>query len=329
MTSVLIAESLHEPTLRAWQEKNPHYTINYQPDISISEIESALVSYEALIIRPKQVTAKAIEQAKSLRLIIRGGAGVNSIALEMAKTNNVVVENTPGQNSVSTAEYTFGLIYELVAQRKTVFAHVDVMESDEEELLALLPMQYAGYELADKRLAVIGLGAIGQAVAARAKAFEMDVVAYSASFRDRIEDPRVKALGIRQANTLDEAIGTADIISLHVPLTPQTQGMVNAEFIAKIKDGAVIIDTARPQLIDPIAFEDGLKTGKVGGLGMDGDPDLILPFVRLAKEYSHVPMLLSHHIADATEEAQIKITRQCLLQLEAFFKRGETINRVA
>jgi D-3-phosphoglycerate dehydrogenase len=336
MPHVLIAESVHLPTLTRWCEAHQgtlhhaalkaytpsdSYQFYYQPDITVSALERSLAQYDALIIRPKEVTANAITHAPHLKLIIRGGAGVNSIALETAKTKKVMVENTPGQNSISTAEYTFGLLYELVGRRQIVFAHVDIMESSEAELLAMQPEPYSGHELYGKTLAVIGLGAIGLHFATRAAAFGLNVLAYSRTKKS--EHP-----GITQTDTLEEALKAADIIALHVPLTDATRGMVNQAFLAKIKPGAMLLNTARPQLIDAKAFEQAVARGVIGGLGMDGDPDLIAPFVRIARNHADVPMLLTHHIADSTEEAQMKITAQCLRQLGAFFEEARVENGV-
>jgi D-3-phosphoglycerate dehydrogenase len=346
MVNILIAESLHVSTLRTFantqnisiheshaREHNAVVELNfhYLPDITVAEMEESIHLYDGLIVRPKTVNSKTISNGKNLKLIIRGGSGVNTIDLEAAKQHRVAVENTPGQNSIATTEFAFNFFSQLQSQKKIMDAHNEVMAIDDLDSIKgdELICQCRGYELKGKTLAIIGLGAIGQAVAKRAVAFEMDAIAYSGSFVKGTTDERVTKLGIKQANSMLEAINDADIITLHTPLTDSTNAMVNADFFANIKKGALLVNTARPQLVEVSAFEEALKSNILGGYAVDGDLDIIVPYIKVAKKYPNANIILTPHIADATDEAQMNITNECCKQILAYFRDDREINRVA
>lgn len=311
---------------------DPHDGVNlyYVPEITERNLSIAdyVQCMDALLVRPKAVSAKDIAAGAQLKLIIRGGAGVNAIDLEAAKRRGIIVENTPGQNSVTTAEFAFAMILELLGKRQWNQAHTDVMAGT-----AMAPDPYCGREIMGKRLAIIGMGNIGKLMIRMALGFGMDVVAYSRSLTPEIAEE----LGVEFATSLKDAVKDADIISLHTALTDDTRFMINASVLSEMKSEAVIVNTARPALIDTAALRGALLRGAVGGLAVDGDlyhggegrENTIAPFADLAKEFSDIPMIITPHIADNTLEAQDKITRQCLDQALAFFVDGAVINRVA
>lgn len=324
---ILIADSLDFKTLEeillhkaAYLHHNDPIPVNipehelhfsYQPDISVEDIEKYLGQYHGLIVRPKQITGKAISLAKDLKIIVRGGAGMNSIDLKAASKNKVIVENTPGENSISTAEYTFNMIMELVAQRQIIRS-----DSDSRSGKADIPEKYYGYELAGKKIAIVGLGNIGMALAKRARAFDMEVIYHSNSMKD------IDLIYFKELKHMLEA--KADIISLHLPLTEKTEKIIGRDEFALMKQGTILINCARPQLVDPDAFAWALQENILAGAGIDGDPDLIEPFI---KADAAKKCLLTHHIADSTLQAQQKITRQVLTQIFAFFREGKIINQ--
>lgn len=326
MPKILITESLNVETLESLvkarggqvyyadggveDKKGLHFL--YQPDISVADIEQRLDGYEALVVRPKEVTAKAIAAAKSLKLIVRGGAGMNSVDLAAAAKHKVVVENTPGQNSISTAEYAFALMMELVAKRQIARSNQDTRAGNPG-----LAEHYAGQELAGKKLGVVGLGHIGLAMAKRAEAFDMEVAYFNRS---------KKEVSFPFFETLDALCDwQPDVISLHIPSSPETDGIIDAGVFSRMKHGTVLINTARPQLVDPQAFGRALADGTLESAGIDGDMDLVEPFIKVDPEGK---CLITHHIADATLQAQQKITRQVVEQLYAFFEDGQVINQV-
>jgi len=350
---ILIAESLDLITLEAFVKNNKAslhtgdtltkeedgIIFHYRPEIASKalSLKEALAShpYQGLIIRPYAVDKDAIAACPTLKLIIRGGAGVNSIDCAYAAQHHITVENTPAQNNIATAEYVMECLLTLLGKRQ--LRHVDnlVKTAQKEDRLTSLPTpdHFTGSELEGKTLAIIGLGAVGQAVAKRAKAFDMQVIAYSQSFTKNSTDPRTTSLGISQAASLEEALTQADCISLHAPLTDDTHHMLNRHTLAHCKKGAIIINAARPQLIDPEALTDAIHSHQISGFAIDGDIEPLTPFIAIARdvETRNLPVqtITTHHIGDATREALTKITTQILTQVRAFFEQGKTINPVA
>lgn len=325
MPHILIAETLAEHAMQSFMQQKecrlydrvPEHDDGklyfiYQPHITVEELEQQLAHYDGLIVRPKQVTAKAILNAPKLKLIVRGGSGVNAIDATAAKEKNVVVENTPGLNSTATAEYSFALMVELLAKRNIHLAHHDTIHHK-----AKMPEYYAGYELSGKRIGIVGYGNIGKRMVQRCKAFEMDVVVYN----------RTPVTGdFQYCRTLDALFSQElDIVSLHIPLAPETMGIVNTALLALLPKPVILLNTARPQLVDVAAFKEALQQGKIVSAGIDGDEDVIAPFI---KADTTQQCLITPHIADSTVEAQEAIARQVLEQVYAFFMNQKKINRV-
>jgi D-3-phosphoglycerate dehydrogenase len=193
-----------------------------------------------------------IDQAKNLKMIIRGGVGIDNIDVSYAKSKGIKVHNTPEASSVAVAELTFAMM--LAIQRNIVRAH-NTTKSGE-----WIKKQLKGQELYKKTLGLIGIGLIGTEVAKRAQAFGMNVIAH------RLTDTPSDYAKIV---SLDEVLSQSDIISLHTPITEQTKGIINKDTIAKMKDGAIIINTARGGLIVDEDLVDGLKSGKIRYAGLD------------------------------------------------------------
>ena len=329
MTRVLIAESLDIETLNSWseREKNIYIHLNggeptnirdgeihfsYYPDYLLSDMEKEINLYDGLIVRPKEVPASVIERAKKLKIIVRGGSGVNSIDLDAAKGCNIVVENTPGQNSVSTAEYTFALIMEVVARRCISISSVNVRNNKDKD-----PSCYQGHELSKKKIAIIGMGNIGQYLAKLCAAFDMDVSYYNRSEKD---------LPYKCYDSVRDLLSAKpDIVSLNLPLTPDTNKFFDKSMFSLMKKESFLINTARPQLVDPNAFEEALNAGILSGAAIDGDMDLIEPFLKVDKDEK---CILTNHIADSTKQAQEKITNAVLSQIIQYFRHGKLINSV-
>lgn len=317
MKKILIAESLDERILEEIQA-NSMYQVDYQPDISSRDIEKSIVGYHALVVRPKEVSAAIIAAGvPNLSLIVRGGAGVNSIDLEAARKHNVTVLNTPGQNSVATAEFTFALIMELLACRNIHQNARDVRVGNSQG-----PKHYGGRELKGKSLAIMGFGNIGKYVARYANAFEMEVYACSRS----LTEAQAHEHNVTYAPSLEALLDMqADVIALHTPQSSETIGMINDDAFGRMKQGTILVNTARPGLIEPDSFREALANGTLGSFAIDGDPEPIAPFIEADPEQKGI---ITDHIADATGEAISNITRQVWLQIEAFFEQGKAINKV-
>lgn len=308
MTKVLIAESLDEKILAEFQSRTAIEFV-YQPDISLSQ---PLKAYDGLIVRPKPVSAEFINNS-DLKIIIRGGAGVNSIDLAACRNKGVIVENTPGLNSDATAEFTILLMLQTFTKRQAERAN-ELSRNGSPGT----PEEYMGNELKGKKLGLVGLGNIGTRVAKIAGGFGMDVMAY-------VRSP--KQSSITQFSTLDELLSAGcDIISLHIPLSSETTGIISEKQFSLMKKGTVLINTARPQLVDVTAFTAAIKSGQISSFGIDGDYDLIEPYIKADPDKKGIA---THHIADSTYEAQANITTQALTQMIAYLEHGKEINRVA
>lgn len=309
---VLIAESVDEKMLAQIAASTQKIVFDYQPNLSVAELEKALANYHGLIVRPKNVTAKAIENASNLQLIIRGGAGVNSIALDTAKARGVVVENTPGLNSDATAEFAFLLLMQLLCKRQVERSAKLALTGN-----AGAPENFMGSELRGKKIGIIGLGNVGARMAQMATAFGMEVFCYARN---------AKNLPFAQTQNLHELLAAKnDVLSLHLPLSAETKNLIGAVEFALMKKGTILLNTARPQLVDVDAFAAALQSGQLGSYGIDGDQDQIQPFIDADPFGAGI---CTHHIADCTYEAHAAITKQTMLQAIEFFENGKEINRV-
>jgi len=222
-----------------------------QPDQLIHMLEGV----DGYIAGLDYITTEVIEQApKSLKVISRYGAGIDRVDIEACTKRGIKVTNTPGTNSVAVAELAFALMLDVARNIPQLHETVQKGEWKRSE----------GIELKGKTLGIVGLGFIGKNLATRAIAFGMTVQAYDPFF----DETFAAQYSIKKA-TLDEVIRQSDFISLHVPLNDQTKQLINANVIAEMKDGAIIINTARGGIIDEAAAAEAVKSGKLGGLGLD------------------------------------------------------------
>ncbi|KLU62253.1 hydroxypyruvate reductase [Peptococcaceae bacterium CEB3] len=219
------------------------------------EVSGLLEGVDGYIAGLDHITSRVLRNApSSLKVISRYGAGCDRVDLQAAFEKGIAVTNTPGVNSEAVAELTFGLM--LAAARKISFLDRKVKEGEWPRT--------SGVELCGKTLGIIGLGAIGKCVAIRGRGFSMRVLAY-----DPFADREYADQNSIQSVSLDELLQKADFISLHVPLNEQTRNLINREVLAGMKKGAILVNTARGGLIDEAAALEALKSGKLGGLGLD------------------------------------------------------------
>jgi len=230
-------------------------------------------------------TAKVIESAKSLKVISRYGVGIDQVDLVAAKANNVVVCNTPGANSQAVADLTFGLLLCLARKIPTL---------DRQTREGEWPRSY-GIELYGKTIGILGLGAVGKAVAKRATGFSMRILAYDPV----INLEYARANGVISTD-FDTVIREADFLCLHMPLTDETRREISLEAMKAMKKGAIIVNTARGGLIDEDAAYELLASGHLGGIGLDvfdEEPPKITPLFSLPN------VVLTPHTAAHTAEA--------------------------
>ena len=239
------------------------------------------------------VDREVIEKGKKLRIIANYAVGYDNIDVEAAAERGIIVTNTPDLLTDATADLTWALI--LAVARRVVEAHQFTAEGKFRGWEARL---FLGKELRGKRLGIVGMGRIGRAVAKRARGFSMEVVYYS---RHRLKPHEEASLCARYL-PLVELISTSDIVTLHVPLTRETENLINRERIYKMKKGAILINTARGPVIDEEALIERLREGSLFGAGLDvyrGEPEINPEFFQLKN------VVLLPHIGSATEETRL------------------------
>src|SRR3954470_754939 len=230
--------------------------------MSDDELAQRIGDYDAILIRSgTKLTADLIERADRLRVIGRAGTGVDNVDVKAATKRGIIVANAPESNSVAAAEHTLAMALALF--RNVPQAHASLVQGRWDRSL------FGGNELYGKTLGVIGFGRIGQLVAKRAQAFDMRVVAF-----DKFVAPeRFRELGVEGIDTTDELYEQADLITIHLPKTPETVNWIDAKAIERMRDGVRIVNVARGELVDLDALSQGLESGKVGGAALDVFPE--------------------------------------------------------
>lgn len=288
---ILIADKLGQAGLdRLAQIEDIAYDV--RTGLTKEALLGVIADYDGVIVRSDtRIDADVIAAGTRLKVIGRAGIGVDNIDLDAATKHGVMVMNTPHSNSVATAEQTLALM--LVASRHTVRAHNSLAAGE------WARSQFVGAEIFEKTLGIIGFGYIGRLVTRRAQAFGMKVVAY---------DPYVPAeVGTEmdvELVSLPELLAQADIITLHAIVTPETKGLINAETIAAMKNGVIIVNVARGKLIDEQALAEALKSGKVAAAGLDvfqDEPPVNSPLIGLPTVV-HTP-----HLGASSQEAQHRV----------------------
>ena len=257
-----------------------------------SEQEVAEIAKDAaaIIVRSDtQITPEVISGSTKLKVIGRAGVGVDNINLEAATEKGIIVMNTPGGNTIATAELTF--THMLCGTRAIVRGATSMRDGKWER------KQLKGAELRDKTLAVLGLGRIGAEVAKRAQAFEMRVIA----FDPYLTDDRAKEMDLEKVE-LDQAFVDADYLTVHMPLTEQTRGMVDSVAFSKMKDGVRVFNCARGGIINEDALLDALRSGKVSAAGLDVYEEEPLPEDHPFRNEEN--LILTPHLGASTAEAQ-------------------------
>jgi len=259
------------------------------------QLLDAVADADALIVRSDKVTAEVLDAARQLKIVVRAGAGYDNIDCEAAKAKGVVAENTPGQNSNAVAELVFGM---LVAAVRNFYNGK------------------AGTELYGKKLGILAFGNVGRNVARIAKGFGMDVYAYDAFCpADAIE-----AAGVHAVANQDALFETCDVVSLHIPATPETKQSINKALVGKMKKGGILVNTARkevinePELISLMAERADLK------FVTDIMPDANDEFAKFEGRYFTTPKKMGAQTAEANINAGIAAAKQ----INAFFKDGCT-----
>jgi D-3-phosphoglycerate dehydrogenase / 2-oxoglutarate reductase len=287
--------------------------VDHRPDVSAAELPSAAADASILVVRSKPVSAEVFDAAPTLSLVVRAGAGVNTIDVAAASQRGVYVASCPGQNAIAVAELTVGLLLALDRRIPDNVAELRAGRWDKRRF-----SEAAG--LHGRALGLAGLGAIGRAVATRALAFGMRVVAWSRS----LTDARAKALGVERAPELVALAREVDALSLHLPSTSETRGVVSREVLLALRPGALLVNTARADLVDQDALLELVRAGRLR-LGTDvfaGEPEKGQAEFR--SELAQLPGVYgTHHIGASTAQAQDAIARETVRIVESFVRTGE------
>ncbi|MCL4143425.1 UNVERIFIED_CONTAM: hypothetical protein GTU68_024686, partial [Idotea baltica] len=257
---VLVADPIAERGIELLNEAEG-LEVDVKLGLSEQELIDLAPNYEGIIVRSGvKITAPIIEAGSgTLRAIGRAGVGVDNIDIPTATKHGVVVMNTPSGNTISTAEHAFTLMMSLA--RHIPQAHISVIEGRFKEGRKA----YKGVELYNKTLVILGMGRIGAEFARRAQGFGMKVIAYD----PYLAASKAKEMRIELCESVDDAVKQADFITLHMPKTPETTHIINADRIKLMKEGVRIVNCARGGLIDEVALLAGIKEGKVAGAALD------------------------------------------------------------
>ena len=314
---VLVSDPISEIGVAALNA-HPDISADFKTGLPPEELISIIGEYDALVVRSQtKVTAEVFAAAKKLRAVGRAGVGVDNIDRAAATDHGVIVMNTPTGNTISTAEHAFTLM--LSTARNIAPAHAEVLEGN----FKAARKAYQGIELNGKRLAVLGMGRIGSEFAKRAQAFNMKVVAYDPF----LTQSRADELKVELAESPDIALKGADVVTLHVPLTDDTQHILNEARLASMNPGAIVVNCARGGLIDEPALKAAIESGHIAGCGLD-------VFEEEPPPADHILFGLNKHVAftphlgASTNEAQENVGIQVAEQIRDFLATGEIRNAI-
>lgn len=278
--------------------------VDVRDDITPEELVQVLNGYDGMVVRSRtKVKKPLIDAAPNLKVIVRGGVGLDTIDVEHARSKGITVMNTPQASSASVAELAIGY---MLALARAIVPATDSMRAGKWE-----KKKFEGVEIGGKVLGVVGIGNIGKEVAKRAQALGMTVLAY---------DPYVTNANGYELVTLDEVFARSDYITFHLPFTPETANMVGAEQFAQMKDGVRIINCARGGIIDEDALYEAITSGKVAGAALDVFATEPLEGHKL---FSLPQVIGSPHVGAATKEAQGRIGVEVAEKIIAFSKNGK------
>ena len=310
---VLISDALSPAAVAIFKERGVE--VDFQPNLGKDKdkLAASVNGFDGLAIRSAtKVTAKILEQAKSLKVIGRAGIGVDNVDIPAATARGIIVMNTPFGNSITTAEHAISLMLALARQIPEADASTRAGKWEKNKFL--------GVEIFGKTLGIIGCGNIGSIVADRALGMKMKVLAYD----PYLSDERALNLGVEKVE-LDELMRRADFITLHTPLTDKTRNIINADSLALTKKSARLINCARGGLVDEAALFEALRAGRVAGAALDvftTEPATDNPLFGLSN------IVCTPHLGASTTEAQENVALQIAEQMADYLIRGAITNAV-
>ena len=303
---VLISDDLSPMAVKIFQ--NAGVEVDVKVGLKPEQLLEIIGTYDGLAIRSAtKVTAEVLAKATRLKVIGRAGIGVDNVDIPNASKNGVIVMNTPFGNSITTAEHAISMMLSLARSipQASISTHAGKWEKK----------RFVGVEVTRKKLGLIGVGNIGSIVANRALGLRMKVIAYDPF----LSETRAKEIGIQRAENLDILLSESDFISIHTPLTDSTRNILNADTLAKCKDGVRIINCARGGIINETDLLDALNSGKVAGVALD------VFEVEPAREnvlFGHENVIVTPHLGASTTEAQENVALQVAEQMSDYLING-------
>ncbi|MEK7780858.1 MAG: phosphoglycerate dehydrogenase [Verrucomicrobiota bacterium] len=312
---ILVCDPISPKGIALLQQRPEFEVVVLPKRLTEAELLPLVADAVAMVVRSEtKVSKKVLEAAPKLRVVGRAGVGVDNVDVEAATQRGVVVMNTPAGNTITTAELTFTMLLSLA--RKVPQAHATMVAGQWDR------KKFQGVELSGKTLGVLGAGRIGGEVIKRALAFGMRVVAYDPF----LTEARAKALGVELANDMDVVYREADFITLHMLVTEQNKGMLNAAAFAKMKPGVRIVNCARGEIIVENDLIAALDSGKVAAAGLDVFIAEPLPADHPFRK--HPSIILTPHLGASTEEAQEKCGIEVAEVITGYLLTGEVRNAV-
>ncbi|MFA3782954.1 NAD(P)-dependent oxidoreductase [Melioribacteraceae bacterium 4301-Me] len=303
---ILIADKFPEHYVKKLEDAG--LEVIYDPKLGEADLPNAIKDIDCLIVRSTVVNAETIEKANNLNLIVRAGAGVNNIDIAAANKKGVYVSNCPGKNSIAVAELTIGLMIAL--DRRIPHNVMDFKKGIWNKA------EYSKAEgLFGKTLAIVGYGNIGKEVAKRAQAFGMNIYAKDIS--------RIEGYGVKDFSEFDQILPIADIVTLHLPLTPQTKNLFNEKMFSLMKNGAIFINTSRADVVDEEALIKAVKEKNLKvGLDVFADEPESKSGTVSSKLIELENVYVTHHIGASTEQAQNAVAEETVNIILNYIKSG-------
>ncbi len=276
------------------------HEVTFSPSLTADDLPGAIDDHQVLVVRSTTVSAETIAAGSMLSMVIRAGAGTNTIDKQAAADAGVYVCNVPGQNAIAVAELAMGLL--IAVDRRIADNTADLRAGNWNKKI---------YSEADgifgKSVGIIGVGSIGLAFAERAKAFGMSTYAVRKDGRNVDTENRIRAAGIRLLDSQEELLERCDVISLHVPANDDTNGMVDTAFLAKMKPKSILINTSRGEVIDEAALLKALDGGLRAGLDVYADEPGSSTDTFVSAVAQHPAVVGTHHIGASTDQSQAAI----------------------
>jgi D-3-phosphoglycerate dehydrogenase len=306
---ILVKEEIADSGVDLLRE---HFDVDLGIDWDDDEFRKRLPDYDGILIRSAtKMTEELIALGTRLRVIGRAGVGVNNVDVPAATKRGIIIVNAPQSNVVTAAEHTLALL--LALARNVPQAHASLTAHRWER------SKFSGVEVYEKTLGVVGFGRIGQLVAQRARGFGMYVVAYD----PYVSAERYRELGVDKAESPADVYARADFVTIHLPVTPETRGFLDAGAFAQMRDGVRVVNCARGELVDDAALKDALDSGKVAGAALDVFPSEPITDYPLFDGYDNV--VVTPHLGASTTEAQDRAGAQTAEQIIAALTPGGVV----